>query len=54
MKTILILTDFSENSAHAAKAAVNLAEKMHANMLLFHNYQVLPVTANYGAGPWAD
>jgi nucleotide-binding universal stress UspA family protein len=53
MKTILILTDFSENSAHAAKAAVNLAEKMHANMLLFHNYQVLPVTANYGAGPWA-
>ncbi|HEY9000733.1 MAG TPA: universal stress protein [Mucilaginibacter sp.] len=37
MKTILILTDFSENAAHAAVTGVNLAKNLHANILLFHS-----------------
>lgn len=37
MKTILILTDFSKNAAHAAFAGAKLAKKLHANILLLHS-----------------
>jgi len=50
MKNILVLTDFSENASHAAESAVVLAGKMHANLLLFHNFQGFPVTPFYAGG----
>ncbi|WP_295648829.1 universal stress protein [uncultured Mucilaginibacter sp.] len=52
MKTILLLTDFSENANHAALSAIKLCSKLHANLLLFNNHVALPVTSYYGAGPW--
>lgn len=51
MKTILILTDFSENSACAAEAALLLSTKLHANLLLFNtyiDYAALPYEAGGG------
>jgi len=50
MKTILVLTDFSENATHAATSAVLLGSKLRTNILLFHNYQSLPVTPFYAGG----
>jgi len=50
MKNILVLTDFSVNATHAAKSAVLLGAKLRANILLFHNYQSLPVTPFYAGG----
>lgn len=50
MKKILLLTDFSDNAIHAAKAAVMIAGKWNADLLLYHNYQSLPVTPNYIGG----
>lgn len=52
MKKILVLTDLSENTSHLTKAAVMLAGKLHTDILLFNNYQVIPVTSFYGAGPY--
>lgn len=52
MKTILVLTDFSDNAAHAAQSAVKLAGKLHANVLLFNAYQTIPVTNYYTSTPW--
>jgi nucleotide-binding universal stress UspA family protein len=54
MKTILLLTDFSENADHAAKSAVMLCSKLHANLMLYNNLVALPVTSSYyNEGPWA-
>jgi nucleotide-binding universal stress UspA family protein len=50
MKNILVLTDFSENASHAAESAMVIAGKLHANLLLFHNYQGFPVTPLYAGG----
>lgn len=50
MKNILVLTDFSENSDHAAESAAVLAGKLHANLLLCHNYQDMPVSPIYAGG----
>lgn len=52
MKKVLLLTDFSENAAHAGIFAYELCEKLQADLLLFHTYHVLPVTAFYGTGPY--
>jgi nucleotide-binding universal stress UspA family protein len=52
MKTILILTDFTENSAHAAKCSVMLGSKLHADLLLFNTYITAPVIPEYAGGPW--
>lgn len=41
MKTIAILTDFSEKSAHAAKYALHIARKMKANVKFYH-LQLVP------------
>lgn len=41
MKTIAVLTDHSESSAHAAKYALHLAKKMKANVWVFNNSPVL-------------
>lgn len=52
MKTILVLTDFSENALNAAKAAVMLAGKIHANLILYHNFQTIPAAAYYAGGSY--
>ncbi|HZX58390.1 MAG TPA: universal stress protein [Mucilaginibacter sp.] len=51
MKNILILTDFTENAAHAALSGVKLSEKLHANLLLFNVNTSQPVAPNYAGGP---
>lgn len=38
MKTIAVLTDFSERSGHAARYALHLAKKMKADILLFNAF----------------
>lgn len=40
MKTIAVLTDFSERSEHAARYALNLAQKINADILLFNAFLV--------------
>lgn len=51
MKTILILTDFSRNAAHAAHSAAWLAEKLHARLLLWNCSSEVPVMPGYLGGP---
>ncbi|RFZ89962.1 universal stress protein [Mucilaginibacter conchicola] len=43
MKRLLVLTDFSKNAAHAAVTAVHLAKQIHAGLLVFHAYEMMPV-----------
>ncbi|NHA02570.1 universal stress protein [Mucilaginibacter sp. HC2] len=40
MKKIAVLTDFSERAYHAAKYALSLAAKLHANIVLYHSFRV--------------
>jgi len=40
MKTIAVLTDFSERSYHAAEYALHLAQKIKANIVLFNAFLV--------------
>jgi nucleotide-binding universal stress UspA family protein len=40
MKTIAVLTDFSERSTNAALYALQLARRLHANILLYHTFRV--------------
>jgi nucleotide-binding universal stress UspA family protein len=40
MKTILILTDFTEKSQHAAEFAYLLASRVNANLILYNSYYV--------------
>jgi nucleotide-binding universal stress UspA family protein len=52
MKKILVLTDFSKNSIHAAQLATVLAGKMHKNVLIYNSYVIVPVVSSYAGGPW--
>lgn len=52
MKTILMLTDFSENATYAVKSATILVEKLHADILLYNTYYDHPVMPSYAGGPW--
>eukprot|EP00697_Spironema_sp_BW2_P013375 gnl/Spiro4/3437_TR1676_c0_g1_i1.p1 gnl/Spiro4/3437_TR1676_c0_g1~~gnl/Spiro4/3437_TR1676_c0_g1_i1.p1 ORF type:complete len:290 (-),score=-41.23 gnl/Spiro4/3437_TR1676_c0_g1_i1:134-1003(-) len=52
MKKFLVLTDFTENSLHAARSVITLCAKLNANVLLYHAYAVDPVTPYFGGGPW--
>ena len=48
MKTIAVLTNFSDSSEHAARYALHLAEKIKANILLFNSFLVpsdIPIDA---------
>lgn len=47
MKTILILTDFSENAGHAALEGAMLSQQMHANLLLLNTNTSQPVIPQY-------
>lgn len=51
MKTILILSDFSENSAHAALSGLMLSKQLHANILLFNTNVSQPAMPQYAGGP---
>lgn len=50
MKTILVLTDFSEKSEHAAEFALQMAVKLEAEVLLFNAYYYVPQTEDSYAG----
>ncbi len=53
MKTILVLTDLTENAAHAARAGVRLGEKLGANILLLNVNTSQPVMPQYFGDPTA-
>lgn len=54
MKTIAVLTDFSDRAGHAAMYALRLAQKIKANVLLFNAFLV-PVNASYAhRAEWAS
>ncbi|MES2374928.1 MAG: universal stress protein [Bacteroidota bacterium] len=50
MKTLLILTDLSENAEHAAKSAMVLSQNLHANILLYNSCLMVPVAPYYAQG----
>ena len=52
MKKILVLTDFSDTAQQAARAAVNVAGKTHANIILLNTFVSQPALSEYGASPW--
>ncbi|MEQ7801950.1 universal stress protein [Pedobacter sp. ASV1-7] len=51
MKTILVLTDFSNNALRAAEAAVILAGEIHANLLVMHSDNSIPMIPYYKGMP---
>jgi len=51
MKSILILTDFTENAAHAALSGIILSKKLHSNLLLLNVNPSQPVIPQYAGGP---
>ena len=53
MKTILVLTDFSKSAENAADIAVRLAGKLHADVLLFNVYMLIPIIPSTEAVEWA-
>ena len=50
MNTILILTDFSDNAAHAATSGLFLSGKLNADILLFNTYLKFSETFTYAGG----
>lgn len=52
MKTILMLTDFSENANHAAKTAAKLTKSLRSDILLYNTYYDHPILPTYAGGPW--
>ncbi|GAB3915901.1 universal stress protein [Mucilaginibacter boryungensis] len=53
MKKILALTDFSDNAQKAAQAAVTIAGKLHANIILLNTFVSQPALSEYGGSPWS-
>jgi len=51
MKTILVLTDFSENAGHAAKTIAGFAKSLSADILLYNTYYDHPILPDYSGGP---
>lgn len=47
MKSILILTDFSDNSKKAAETAAFFAEKIYANLLILYSNDIIPALPYY-------
>jgi nucleotide-binding universal stress UspA family protein len=52
MKSILVLTDFSENATNASKGALWLAERKHADLLLYNSFIKYPSIASYAGTSW--
>jgi len=53
MKTILVLTDLSENAVNAAHTGALLATQLQSDLLLFNAYVTAPIIPQYAGGPWA-
>lgn len=51
MKKLLVLTDFSANAAHAEAAALRLAAKLNADIILYHILPYIPVILSNSEGP---
>jgi nucleotide-binding universal stress UspA family protein len=51
MKSILVLTDFSDNSQYAAELGVKLCTKLNTNLLLFNTY-VTNSAVPFVSEPW--
>jgi nucleotide-binding universal stress UspA family protein len=54
MKTIAVLTNFSDRSEHAAQYALHLAQKINANILLFNSFLVPSDIAIDAQVAWPD
>ncbi|MCJ8208349.1 universal stress protein [Mucilaginibacter sp. RS28] len=52
MKTILVLTDFSETAQYAADAAIAMAGKIKANVLLLNTFVTVPMLPSDEAANW--
>jgi nucleotide-binding universal stress UspA family protein len=52
MKTILVLTDFSDNARHAAEYALELAKKTKADLLLCNTFMVPADISMTGFSMW--
>ncbi|HEY8782303.1 MAG TPA: universal stress protein [Mucilaginibacter sp.] len=52
MKTILVLTDFSAKAENAAMCALKIAEKAHANIVLFHSVESFQPVNVPESGSW--
>lgn len=50
MKKLLLLTDFTKNSAHAAACALSLGAKLKADLLLYHSIQYMPIVPDFADG----
>ena len=50
MKTILTLTDLSQNADHAALSSAIMIEKLHAPVFLYHTYYDSPLIGAYARG----
>ncbi|MCD0487826.1 universal stress protein [Pedobacter sp. MC2016-14] len=53
MKQLLVLSDFTANSAHAALMAVRLCEKLNIDLLLYHSVPFVPLLPDYNYGAYA-
>lgn len=53
MKKILVLTDFSETAQQAAQAAIIIAGKIHANIILLNTFVSQPALSEYGGSSWS-
>src|SRR5581483_10371334 len=47
-----VLTDFSKNAEAAAEAGLQIAGKLHTDLLIFHTYINYQTIASYGGGGW--
>jgi nucleotide-binding universal stress UspA family protein len=52
MKTIIVLTDFSENATCAAGVALQLSTKLRTDLLLFNTYIDYSTMQYYSGGGW--
>lgn len=52
MKTVLVLTDFSESARNAAETAIKVAEKLRANILLLNTYIIAEYVVTTQPMPW--
>ena len=50
MKKLLLLSDFTANSDHAATIALRLCEKLKSDLLLYHSVQYVPFVTDYTYG----
>lgn len=52
MKKLLVLTDFTDNAFHAETAALQLAGKTGADILLYHTLPYIPLLPSDSGGPY--